>query len=104
MLHLPPDSAFRRETLEGCEWYDGRMTAAILADIFDSMEAMRYAYATAHVKKGRKIKAPRPYPRPWSKDRSRKHYGRGAIPAAEFDSWWNGGGEWRTAQRSRKRM
>lgn len=100
--HLPPDSAFRRETMEGVEWLDGRMTAAILADIYDSQEALRFAYVTAHAKKGRKVKPPKPYPRPWRKDKTRKHFGRGAIPAADFDNWWNGG-SWQTARKSRKR-
>lgn len=90
--HLPEDSAYRRETVEGLEWYDGRMVAPVLADIWDALETLAYMYATRNTKKGKHVPRPKPYPRPWVEDRSRRRIGKGAIPVSEFESWWSHGG------------
>lgn len=57
-------------------------TAAQLADLYDLVNTAR-----RDGKKG--ARAPKPYPRPWAKDK--KRIGRGAIPVRDFDAWYYGG-------------
>lgn len=89
--HLPPDSALARETVEGAAWYDGRLVAPLLADIWDALETLSYMYATRNTKKGKHIPRPKPYPRPWVEDKTHRRIGKGALPVHEFESWWSNG-------------
>lgn len=56
--------------------------AAQLADIFDLLNRLRYEILRAK-------REPKPYPRPW--DKNRKKFGKGAIPVSEFEDWYYGG-------------
>ena len=66
-------------------------TNALLADLFDAVNALRYAYVASVSK--RKPDKPKPYPRPWhkSRDKGTKHYGRDGIPIKDFKKWWSDG-------------
>lgn len=88
--YLPADSAIRRAQEPGIEWSDGRMVAPVLADLYDAITHLQYMYAMAHKGKGAKPRKPKPYPRPWVKDKTTEHFGKGAIPVSEFEKWWKG--------------
>ena len=88
--NLPRTSALSRELVPQTEteqWADGRNVAALLADIFDLLNAFRSEVAVKGTP--RRAKRCRPYPRPWAKGRERR-VGRGAIPVSKFEDWWNG--------------
>jgi len=81
--HLPLDSATRRhlEADEAAFASDiGR--AALLADVFDAIRAFNHSFAAKGAKR------PEPHERPWGKPDA-ETFGRGAIPADEFDAWWD---------------
>ena len=88
LKHLPADSAYRRETVPGIEWADGRIVPVILADIYDGISAIRYAYARRNSRS--KPKTPKPYPRPGRESKETKRIGAGAIPVRDFEKWWRG--------------
>lgn len=71
-------------------WLDGSMAAALLADMYDLLNAFRWQFESSQTK--RKTKRPRPYQRPWMGDEARgiKRIGSGAVPLAAFDEWWDG--------------
>lgn len=68
-------------------WIDGSKTAPILADIFDLLSWFQHTYVQANSKK--KVKKPKPYPRPWVKESGGKRIGKDAIPASDFQAWWD---------------
>jgi hypothetical protein len=88
--NLPRTSALSRELVPQTEteqWAEGSNVAALLADIFDLLNAFRNEAAVKGTRhSARKSK---PYPRPWLKPKKR-HIGRGAIPVADFEAWWDG--------------
>ena len=85
--HLPLDSAVRRaEAGDVYEWATTAKTNAILADLFD---AVRLFNATFGKKNSR---PPEPYPRPGGNGGA-KRIGSGAMPIAEFNEWYYGGGD-----------
>lgn len=88
--HLPADSAYFREVEpDVAPWTDGRVTTALLADIYDLLNAFRGTYVNAHSKK--KQRQLKPYPRPWLEDKSVKKVGKDPIPIKDFEKWWEGG-------------
>ena len=72
------------------DWALRFKTNAILADVYDAVSAFNYSFIKAHSKK-KKPKRPKPYPRPWVKEKHTKRFGRGAIPIKDFWKWWNNG-------------
>lgn len=90
--HLDASSALAREMdPELGAWASPARVPAMLADIYDAVQWLGYAFACANTGRGKpRPKRPRPYPRPGAKaDENR--IGRGAIPIREFDEWWSGG-------------
>ena len=90
---LGMDSAFYAAR-NGCDlktraWLDGSAECSIVADLIDALRGSALSLAF----KGTGKKPPRldPYPRPWAKDTSTKHYGKGAVPVGDFDEWYYGG-------------
>ena len=81
--HLPLDSATRRH-LEADEatFASDIGRAALLADIFDAIRAFNHSFAAKGTKR------PEPHERPWGRP-DVETFGSGAIPAAEFDAWWD---------------
>jgi hypothetical protein len=62
----------------------------MIADVFDAVIALSTMYANANSKK--KIKAPKPYPRPWVDDKTEtRKIGKDAVTISDFESWWSGG-------------
>lgn len=88
---LPRDSALSREVVPLTDterWGSGEATASILADMHDLLATFR---AEAAVKgTDHRPRRPKRYPRPWERPKER-HVGRGAIPVARFEDWWEGG-------------
>lgn len=88
--HLPLGSALMRELEpEQAYWSDGARTADVLADVFDLLQSFKATFVNAHSK--RRSRNIEPYPRPWLR-RKKQHFGKDAIPLADFDKWWKGGG------------
>lgn len=86
--HLPPDSAFARESHpEFSGWGTQLHAEAMTADLIDAVNGLHYALARVFSKKGSNAKKPKPYPRPWL-EKETKRIGSGAIPVADFDDWW----------------
>ena len=69
------------------EWHERVKTNMLLADIYDNLSALRFAFISSKSKK--KGKKPEPYPRPWSKRKS-KHFGKDPVKVKDFWAWWNG--------------
>lgn len=73
-------------------WQGGEKVPMLLAHIADLLAALSYGYVITHIKKGtKKPQPPEQIPRPGvaPKKGTDKHLGSGAIPVADFDSWWN---------------
>lgn len=91
--HLPRTSALSQELrplTETERWARGDYTASLLADLFD---IVAHGFAVVLAKgTGRSARRVKPYPRPWSKPRTR-HVGKGAIPIKDFERWWDGHGK-----------
>ena len=68
-------------------WFDGSKVAPMLADLFDLLAWTRHAMLQTQTK--RKIKKPKPYPRPWLDDSRTRKIGKGAIAVSEFQKWWD---------------
>lgn len=89
---LGPDSAYFRashpDDAATAAWLDGGATCALLAELIDAVRSGTAALAY----KGTKKRAPKfePYPRPWSKRKTRR-YGRDPIPIVKFEDWYYGG-------------
>lgn len=92
VTHVGPTSAlFRELNPEYAEWFAEGKTRAMLADIYDAIASLTFAFARANTPKNkRKPKPPKPYPRPWVKDKSNTKIGRDPIPIKDFDKWWGG--------------
>lgn len=73
------------------EWGEREKTNILLADLYDNITAFRYLYATSKSK--RKIKRPKPYPRPWAKNDKVKHIGKDPIRVKDFAKWWKSRGK-----------
>lgn len=67
-------------------WARGEATAAILADIFDAVRVLDAD--VMHKGTRRKPKQPKPYPRPWAKEKGSVHIGKDPLPIGEFEKWW----------------
>lgn len=83
--NLGYDSALWRSThTDMAEWTSVVKTNIILADIYDML-----AIINSNICGGfshQKAQAPKPYLRPWSKEKTRK-LGKGALPKAELREW-----------------
>ena len=87
----PRSATFRMANPELAEFASPWKQSAILADIFDAVQAFNWSFACAHTKKGAiPPLEPKPYPRPGSDD-GLQHIGKGAIPISDFDHWYYGG-------------
>lgn len=90
VAHLPADSVTISEA-SGYDylpqWTSTLKTNAMLADLYDSISALRYIVTASRSKK--KVKKPKPYPRPWVKDKGIKKIGKDPIPVKDFWGWWD---------------
>lgn len=80
------DSALWRTSNEDlAEWSTILKTNAILADIYDVLAQMNANMVglASHKKASR----PKPYPRPWLKDKKAKKIGKGALPKNKLREW-----------------
>ena len=80
--HVGYDSELYREINPDDElrpWLDGSIVAALLADIFDLENARAHAGSR---------KKPKPYPRPWRRDKTVQRIGSEPIRAGDFERWW----------------
>lgn len=86
---VPIDSELWREMHGDAEyprvWSSSIKQAELLADVVDMLALVAHLTAQSHSK--HRLKRPKPMQRPWVKDGTRR-IGRGAIPAAKFDKWW----------------
>lgn len=81
--HLPLDSATRRHlNADEAAFASDVGRAALLADVFDAIRAFNHSFAE------RGSRRPEPHPRPWDHEDT-ETFGRGAIPADEFEAWWD---------------
>ena len=86
--HLPVDSAvYRSRDADMAAWALGGQQTTLLADLYDAVMASNWIQASRA--SGKKQRKPEPYPRPWAR-RERQHFGAGAIPISEFESWYYG--------------
>lgn len=77
------ESGFTRQS----EWTYRMKTNAILADIYDAIQAFSYIFAKSKSKR-KNAKKPKPYPRPWVEPKTQK-FGKDPIPVSRFKRWWN---------------
>lgn len=92
--HLDHTSALVRamypEHRERFEWASGEMDAAIMADLIDAVNCLRWELACSRLPKGKSKprRIPR-YPRPGvSDDAGTQTIGSDPIPVSQFDAWW----------------
>jgi hypothetical protein len=76
------DSALSRSLGRATGWEDTLKTNALLADIFDMLQAI---HADICALGGRKVHI-KPYPRP-GKDKDKKRIGKGALPYDQLREW-----------------
>lgn len=92
--HLARDTrsaTFRALNPELAEFASAWRQSAILADIYDAIQAFNWSFVYAHTKKGAvPPQKPKPYPRPGADD-GLQHIGKDAIPISDFDQWYYGG-------------
>ncbi len=93
LAHAGPGTAlFREANPETAPWLDGRITAALAADVCDAVNGLAYLFARAHARNPGAVPPWRALPRPWdAPDEGRGdggHYGSGPIAAADFAGWW----------------
>lgn len=88
--NLPPTSAtWRALNPTLAPWVDGTKTDALLADVFDVINALRHQHAMANRNpKHRPPRPPEPYPRPWLEVDRGETIGRDGIPISQFAQWW----------------
>lgn len=93
LFNLPITSAlYRAREPKVANWVNGGMTAFILADMYDALSAFLYQHACANTsKKSQRPKKPKPYPRPFDTidNSNEKKFGKDAIPAKDFQKWWD---------------
>lgn len=95
VTHLPPDSALSRElrgdTAEERSWQEAARLPMLVADIADTAHALVWEVAQAHSRRDLRDRVPEPIARPGVEPSGRtRHWGSEAIPANEFDDWWEG--------------
>lgn len=86
ITHLRSDSALARELGKATGWEDTIKTNALLADLYDLLQAVNanlQSIAT-HGKKKQKI---RPYPRPGKDDNNTRKIGKKALPYNSLREW-----------------
>ncbi|MBO5967437.1 MAG: hypothetical protein J6S14_02930 [Clostridia bacterium] len=72
---------------ELARWDTQLQTNTILADIYDMLAALNYNVLCMASKQ--KPHQPKPYPRPNQKEEeNRKKIGKGALPVAELEKWF----------------
>lgn len=67
-------------------WSSDHKRAQMLADLYDLIAAFQYTVLQQRSK--RKLKKPKPYPRPWV-DTGSKKFGSKPIKVSKFWDWWN---------------
>lgn len=96
--HLDVESATVQElSPELATWNRADRVPAMLADLIDAVNGVRWVLECANTpKKRRRPKQPERYPRPGADKKDAKRIGSEPIPIREFNAWWEGGeGLWR---------
>ena len=84
--YLGTDSALAQDLGKSTGWETRIKTNAILADIFDLLQAI-YAALALLVSGGKKKVKTKPYPRPGKDDEYTRKIGKGALPYNELREW-----------------
>jgi len=86
LRNLDGDSAIAKEASGGkaAEWNTHFKSNAMIADIYDAIQALQYTVASMG---GGKPNKPKPYPRPWAKGETKK-FGKDPVPISKFWDWW----------------
>lgn len=85
VTHLNTQSSLAKQVApETSVWGSREKTNIILADIADLLQSINYNLQALG---GGKPKKPKPYPRPNSKDKQVKKYGKKPIPLSEIRGW-----------------
>ena len=85
--HLGTDSALARDLGKSTGWEGTLRTNAILADIFDLLQAIN-ANLVNFASGGKQKMKYKPYPRPGRDDNNTHKFGKGAMPANELAEWF----------------
>ena len=68
--HVPETSAtYRALHKEEYKFASDLQQSSMMADLYDAVQALLYMFAKAH---GGKPQKPQPFPRPWTKDNTRR--------------------------------
>lgn len=85
--HLPEGSAvWRAEHPRETAFSSELARASIMADQFDATMQVIVAIAKAHGSK--RVRTPKPYPRPWNEPEGHVIGKGGGIPVRDFDAWY----------------
>lgn len=87
----PASSLYAELQPDYAPWLDGRNVAPLLADVYDALQQLTYAYTKRNARRGANVVRPKPYPRPWAGPETNaqwRHFGQGALPPAELDAWF----------------
>lgn len=94
--NLPMTSAYVRAMFpEEIAFAADLKRAAMMADLIDALNLLRYEFAVSMSGKGQKPDMPQRYPTPWNKhatpeDPLNGTYGKGAISSVDFYDWYYG--------------
>ncbi len=83
------DSAWARHSSpEMSAWTSGVLVPNILADLGYRLDVLAWQQSKDGQKGRRK---PKPWERPWSKNKNQRQIGSGPIPASDWEAFWDGG-------------
>jgi len=82
--HLDTNSALARDLGKSTGWESTLKTNAILADLYDLLQAINANLVRLG---GGKVKNIKPYPRPGKDDNNTTKFGKGALPVDELHAW-----------------
>lgn len=84
--NLGSDSALARDLGKQTGWEDTLKTNAILADIYDLLQAV-YITLVSMATNGKTKKHLKPYPRPGKDENNTRKIGKGALPFKDLRDW-----------------
>ena len=85
--HLGSDSALARDLGKSSGWETTAQTNAILADIYDLLQAIN-ANLVNYASGGKQKRKLTPYPRPGREEDNKRKLGKGAMPLNELREWF----------------
>lgn len=92
--HMTPDWAtWRAEHSDAAPYVNDYGRAQLMVQTIDALADLAYVVEVAHAKNPRTVRRPQHMDVPWRRDASRRHFGSGAIPRADFYDWYYRRGE-----------